>query len=316
MTAKRLFAKKTTEFKSSASEALATYPVMRIFLQDSLPTLGDNHARLCCHSFFALCDVLDTLQMLGSTGNVNAEADDLDAKVCRHLQLFKSCYGETRVLPKAHMNLHLGDFLRRHGCLLSCFVHERRHKEIKRYANNMDNMQTGSEKHLLQMELEKHLDNLKTFSEKRKGLISPHEAPDALKQSFREFFGLPACPSLQFSNRRFVGSGRNCRHEDVIVARVDNRAQVAQVWFHVHFAGQVYTCVSVWSRYLFMCPTSPSFAYTSWKVTVLWSCPCLSQCEYDTNSAGKNSRRCLRRGDSRSETVAMMILFSRGTCLF
>ena len=101
MTAKRLFAKKTTEFKSSASEALATYPVMRIFLQDSLPTLGDNHARLCCHSFFALCDVLDTLQMLGSTGNVNAEADDLDAKVCRRLQLFKSCYGETRVLPKA-----------------------------------------------------------------------------------------------------------------------------------------------------------------------------------------------------------------------
>ena len=246
MTAKRLFAKKTTEFKSSASEALATYPVMRIFLQDSLPALGDNHARLCCHSFFALCDVLDTLQTLGSTGNVNAGADDLDAKVCRRFQLFKSCYGETKVLPKAHMNLHLGDFLRRHGCLLSCFVHERRHKEIKRYANNMDNMQTGSEKHLLQMELEKPLDNLKTFSEKRKGLISPHEAPDALKQSFREFFGLPACPGLQFSNRCFVGSGRNCRHEDVIVARVDNRAQVAQVWFHVHFAGQVYTCVSVW----------------------------------------------------------------------
>ena len=70
------------------------------------------------------------------------------------------------------------------------------------------------------------------------------------------------------------------------------------------------------SRYFFMCPTSPSFACTSWKVTVLWSYPCLSQCECDTNSAGKNSRRCLRRGDSRSETVAMMILFSRGTCFF
>ena len=263
--AKKLFAKKITDFKSSASEALATYPVMKSFLQDALPNLEDNHAQLCCHSFFALCEVLDMLQMAG-TGDIDAEANALERKICSHLELFKACYGTGKVLPKAHMNLHLGDFLRRHKCLLSCFVHERRHKELKRYANTLDNMQAGSEKHVLELELEKHLQNLESFAETRKGLIAPKDAPSVLQRTFMDFYQLPACLGLLFSNTCYVGNGRECKREDVVVLGFGGRQQVAQVWFHVCFAGLEYTCVSAWEpagNNRFRISNEPVFVFTN-----------------------------------------------------
>ena len=41
------------------------------------------------------------------------------------------------MVPKAHYALHMGEQLKAHGLLLTCFVHERRHKECKRFANQM-----------------------------------------------------------------------------------------------------------------------------------------------------------------------------------
>eukprot|EP00439_Symbiodinium_sp_Y106_P024957 s4889_g3.t1 len=151
-----------------------------------------------------------------------------------------------KVIPKAHLNMHLGDLLRRHGVLLSCFVRERRHKEIKRYANNLDSMQAGSEKHILQLELEEHLKNLLVFSERKAGLLNPKPAADLVQSAFCDFFSLPCCPGLLVSMSCHVGSGRLCKREDVVVIRGTNGDEVAQVWFHVEFNGNRYTCLSEW----------------------------------------------------------------------
>ena len=51
----------------------------------------------------------------------------------RHLHLIQLAYGAGAWKPKMHMSLHLPDHLGQHGMLLSCFVHERRHKTIKRF---------------------------------------------------------------------------------------------------------------------------------------------------------------------------------------
>ncbi|CAE7488953.1 unnamed protein product [Symbiodinium sp. CCMP2592] len=244
--AKKVFAKTLTEFKSGASECMALYPAMRAFLQEKLPLIRDNDAKECCRCFFILCEVLDQLYKTATPGDVANLATTLEHKVSSHLELFKACYGEDYVLPKHHMNMHLGDLLRRHSVLLSCFVHERRHKEIKRYANNLDSMQTGSEKHVLQLELEQHLKDLKEFSEKRAGLINGKAAPELVQSAFSSFFGLPACAGLQVSMKCYVGSGRLCKREDVVVVSEPNGDEVAQVWFHVVFNGNHYTCMSVW----------------------------------------------------------------------
>ncbi|CAE7684539.1 unnamed protein product [Symbiodinium sp. CCMP2592] len=244
--AKKVFAKKVTEFKSSASEAMALYPVMRAFLQEKLPSIRDNQCKECCRCFFVLCEVLDLLYKTSVPLDPSTLAAALEQKIETHMELFKRCYGVEKVIPKAHFNLHLGDLLRRHGLLLSCFVHERRHKEIKRYANNLDSMQAGSERHILQLELEEHMKNLLVFSEMKAGLVNPKAAAGQVQQAFCDYFSLPGSPGLLVSMSCHVGNGRLCKREDVVVVHGPNGDEVAQVWFHVEFNGHGYTCMSEW----------------------------------------------------------------------
>ena len=225
---------------------MALYPVMRAFLQEKLPSIRDHERRECCRCFFILCEVLDLLYKAAAPQDPSTLAACLEQKIADHLELFKRCYGVEKVLPKAHLNMHLGDLMRRHGLLLSCFVHERRHKEIKRYANNLDSMQAGSEEHILQLELEEHLKNLLVFSERKAGLLNPKPAADLVQSAFCDFFSLPCCPGLLVSMSCHVGSGRLCKREDVVVIRGTNGDEVAQVWFHVEFNGNRYTCLSEW----------------------------------------------------------------------
>ena len=279
--AKKVFAKKMSEFKSSASEAMALYPVMRAFLQEKLPNIRDHECRECCRCFFILCEVLDLLYETAAPQDPSTQAAALEQKIAAHLELFKRCYGVEKVIPKAHLNMHLGDLLRRHGVLLSCFVHERRHKEIKRYANNLDSMQAGSEKHILQLELEEHLKNLLVFSERKAGLVNPKAAAGLVQSAFCDFFSLPGCPGLLVSMSCHVGNGRLCKREDVVVVRGPNGDEVAQVWFHACPSG------AIWGEIVFepvrsLCSEqqmlSAGFVLSRKRVTVLWSyrsvCPC------------------------------------------
>ena len=243
MTGKNLFKKKVSDFKCSASEGLACFPVLRAFLQTVYHRIRSAPARSCAQCFFALCEVLDLLQV-SATGQLNAGV--LDAALRKHFQLYLGAYGAEAVLPKGHFALHLPDSLRRHGLLLSCFVHERRHKEVKRFANQLTSMKAGSERHVLEMALEKHMQNLATYTVGRDGLENPRPAPHALCETFCDFFSLQACPGLETSNSAAVGQGRLCKRGDVVVIEADNGHEVAQVWLHVAFAGHEYSFVSIW----------------------------------------------------------------------
>ena len=56
-------------------------------------------------------------------------------------------YNDELWMPKHHYSTHLGEQLRKFGMLASCFVHERKHKMVKRYANDMRNTRTNFDEH-------------------------------------------------------------------------------------------------------------------------------------------------------------------------
>ena len=56
---------------------------------------------------------------------------------CYALCPSEACYGEQHYLPKHHLAIHLGQQLELHELLISCFVHERRHKILKRFAETV-----------------------------------------------------------------------------------------------------------------------------------------------------------------------------------
>jgi hypothetical protein len=69
-------------------------------------------------------------------------ADALTTAIKNHLDLYTIAYGDTAVRPKHHFALHLGPQLRRFGFLLSTFVHERKHRVVKKYTRDRRNLQS------------------------------------------------------------------------------------------------------------------------------------------------------------------------------
>ena len=92
-----------------------------------LETQSDWKIRITVMFFYALCEVVD---VFAASLLSDPDADALDRKVSRHLELFCLAHTEEAVIPKHHFLMHMGDFVRHHPLLLNCFVRERRHKDI------------------------------------------------------------------------------------------------------------------------------------------------------------------------------------------
>ena len=98
--------------------------------------LADDLVKAAVASYNALASVLDLLQRCKTHRDVAPHA--LQDSIQRHQQLRLGVYTDERHQPKMHFASHLPYALREHE-LLCCWVHERKHREIKRYAENQAN---------------------------------------------------------------------------------------------------------------------------------------------------------------------------------
>ena len=211
---KNLFRKKEQEFKCPVSEGLAFAILFEAAAAwHCISRVPRSHPKL-----FLLCDVLHALQ-LSATGRVNA--DDLEAKICRRMRKYVEVYGPEEVLPRGHFALHLAGSLRHHEILLSCFVHERRHRSVKQIADQLDCILRPVPKSMSCKWLWR-TNNLRANSVGRKRLVTPRLAAAApLHEAFCRCFGLDECLGLESCNEAAVGQGRVCKRRDVVVVAVD-----------------------------------------------------------------------------------------------
>ena len=254
--ARDVFAKKSSDadFKSSASEALGAYPVLRqlvIELRDNMD-MG-NEVAGAVDSFLKLCQCLDMLQHT-ATGEVASQ--DLAQAIKSHLDTFQAIYPDASFVPKAHFAMHLPEQLEKHGCLIGCFVHERRHKELKRFANQQCDSREGTEGHLLQEMILTHWDALDRQSlQAPAGLQTPKPASEALQRAFCHHFGLSACPGLLFSGKATLERWPLLKTGDVVRLHPEG---VAEVLFHCMYADMLLTCVSLYE---------PTKVPNHWRIT-------------------------------------------------
>jgi hypothetical protein len=124
----RIANKKAKHFRCSASQALGFYPIVALFLLRAvLP------ASICTEgisAFLAMSDMIDMLQKI-PLGQVTS--DMLRASINKFIDHCVSSGWATWLHPKFHWLVHLPNQLDRFGCLPSCWVHERKHKMVKRY---------------------------------------------------------------------------------------------------------------------------------------------------------------------------------------
>lgn len=123
-------------FTCSGSEFLTLTPIVLRYFERVVAVRNQ-----CMQYVASLIAVLQVVLLLINlkAGTVAAEA--LDAAIQKHLNLFKAAYGDGAVRPKHHFAAHLGSMLARFPFLMSTFVHERKHRVVKKYTRDRRNLQ-------------------------------------------------------------------------------------------------------------------------------------------------------------------------------
>lgn len=193
-TPKKVFSDRDNRYdsaKCSASELLNLLPVLRLF---ALLFAWDHDVtdRAAYTSFLNLVAVIDMLVAINKGKRVSGE--ELRAAVLTHLRSFLQRYQDDAWAPKAHMAQHLHEFLTRHGTLISCFTHERKHRLVKRFASQMVSPTNAFEKGLCQDILHVQLGNLKELEVQPRfqgvaRLEDPKPAAGQVKELGQRLFG-------------------------------------------------------------------------------------------------------------------------------
>lgn len=235
----------TGDFKCSGSEALSVFGVFSLFLMMHVLPGACNAIKLACDSYFRLCRVLTMLMSIPRGCISDASLSDA---ISSHLRAFVRAYGDGAWTPKFHYSLHLPAMLRRHGCLVSCFVHERKHKEIKRYANNITNTSGAFESSILESSLYLHLEILadaKSLPNATTHLINPRPAPQKLAAAVRHELQTQA--EVLTATQAIYKPLQKCSRRDVVLVSINDQSCIAEICFHVEVDGLCLTCVSPWS---------------------------------------------------------------------
>ena len=125
--------RKAKTFKCSASEGLSVFPVVAHYFRKALLPHASAAEGDAIRVFLALVVVIELLQNV-ARGSVTPAA--LRNAIFSFMGLYVALFGWSTI-TKFHALLHLVWELTHHGCLLSCWVHERKHKSLKAFAQNI-----------------------------------------------------------------------------------------------------------------------------------------------------------------------------------
>lgn len=219
--------------KCSASEGMTLFPCIRSFLIMHMAQFNAAEM-MSVNSYLALCNVLDILlearfKTVDPAGLLAASEAFLAHRLVSH--------GTKAFQPKVHYSLHMAEQLQRMGLLISCWTHERKHRELKRFANMMTSAQVTLtwERSLLQELVLMAKMQLMDF-DLRSGvqLINALPADRELTQHVRAHFGLPLNSNIELT----VSEGAMIHHqhfskEDVVLCDDGANKFLAELWLHM-----------------------------------------------------------------------------------
>lgn len=239
--------RKAKHLKCTASEGLSVYPVMAHFFRVVVMRAGRCIQE--CTAFLKLAAVIDVLVAI-PFGIVSAEL------LREHVQAFlvacEAAGWRNAMHPKFHWLVHLPRHLHRFHCLPTCWVHERKHRMVKRYASDVCNTRVY-ERTVLGEVCAHHLASLaepSTFDFKV-GLIGGRPCPAKMIEMLSSALELTV-HGLEFTtavNAR-VSEHIVCHKSDVVLLDPESGAgfDVGIVWLFAAVAGESLALVSVWNQ--------------------------------------------------------------------
>ena len=155
--------------------------------------------------------------------------------------------------PKFHWLVHLPRHLARWGQLPTCWVHERKHRVVKRYASDICNTR-AFERSILGEITAHQLEALKlpmTFSETI-GLLDPKPAPLKMKLFLESELGVAGADCHTAREARISPFAVSCKGDVVLLRDEDSPENstfsAGRVCFHACYGGEHVSLVSIWTR--------------------------------------------------------------------
>ncbi|CAE7430530.1 unnamed protein product [Symbiodinium sp. CCMP2592] len=235
--------------KCSASEALNFLQVLRTYLVLWVLPQCNEDMRNSCEVWLAMCKVLDALQKIAIGDPFPAV--QLQVLVKGHLDLAKVRYGEDSFwVPKCHLALHLPLQLAKHSGLMSCFVHERKHKIIKKITNQVLDTSRAFEKSTLDDVLHGHLQQLADpafLPGEGVHLVQPvRPAPAKLQAELRRCMNIQG--EIMTANQAVHAGNFTVSAKDLAALHLDGERLVGRVGYHVQADGTCWSHVTLWNH--------------------------------------------------------------------
>ena len=277
---------KAKTFKCQASDGLTSTPIIAVYFEMVIMRAGFSNQ--ACTAFLALADIVDLLMSV-STGLVSA--DSLRDAVKYFLDACIAAGWRKYMHPKFHWLVHLPRYLRKWGMLLSCFVHERKHRMVKRYSSDVFNTRRNEWSVISEVTCH-HIAALRetTVFDFTVRLLPPiHPAPPKMRDFLEETFSDQFDFALDFTTAHGarVNEFHVCHTRDVVlVTCADGHTRAAEVWFHAAVQGEPCSLVSIWTHIADLGVSARSWRDSADCKMVIPSADILAPCTYKRDADG------------------------------
>ena len=209
---KKTGAQHATGFSSTASELLSLTPVLVMFFAslEAGPLAPQVNSLVAC---FDVVEILSAVKLGCVAASVVREAVD------KQLHLRTAAYGDEidDAAFKPHGAQHLADMMERHGSLLNCFVQERHHRLLTKYAWEQNNTQSYEVSIVEHITIEQTTDLNEDWL--KPGLVGGGSPPKRHTANALREFGFP--PDTVVASRCKTAIAGTVCVDDVVAIRSD-----------------------------------------------------------------------------------------------
>ena len=232
---------KAGKMKGSASELLSVYSILaHMAKEEYLGVLRDAATVLI--KFAIIVDIL----LLVPHGN--ADPDILHVAITEFMGAVVAAFGADCLIPKFHQMQHLPQQLRIHLTLISCWVHERKHKMLKRYCTDVCNTRNFEESVLGEVTLHQ-LHELRTTPGLgiSMGLVNPSDPSADMLEYLLECFPAVAPAAIRTSLILRFSQFASCSKGDVVLLKDGPGFKAGQIWWLASVQGVCVALISAWN---------------------------------------------------------------------
>ena len=225
--------KKAELIKCSASDGLSLLPVIAVYILTCIMQSDLEGCKAACKVLIAFGDVIELLQ---ATALNIVTPEQLRSAVKSLIVHCIAAGWEEHMVPKFHWMLHYAKHLARWGVLPTCWVHERKHKALKRFAADIHNSLSYSKSVLSEMICHQLWEMKQENAFGWPGLVEPRNAPRTICEFINATLGI-SDERVLTSSQAIVPSGARCSASDVVIIKSEDGVN--------YVAGQVRCFVSV-----------------------------------------------------------------------